>query len=167
MAVPEANSQHDADRVPLGQLLVDSGLLDAADLERVLEEQRRTGAPLGRMLVDGGYLASSTIAMALADQHGGLLKTEYGFATGSGLGAQRPSARTDRRCAPRRLAVPARRRGADGFAPAAPPGERACACFGAARDAPTRPRARASGSTRRRPGTAARRRFGARPSPRR
>ena len=69
MAVPEANSQHDADRVPLGQLLVDSGLLDAADLERVLEEQRRTGAPLGRMLVDGGYVASSTIAMALADQH--------------------------------------------------------------------------------------------------
>ena len=57
MAVPEANSQHDADRVPLGQLLVDSGLLDAADLERVLEEQRRTGAPLGRMLVDGGYVA--------------------------------------------------------------------------------------------------------------
>ena len=80
MAVPEANSQHDADRVPLGRLLVDSGLLDAADLERVLEEQRRTGAPLGRMLVDGGYVASSTIAMALADQHGGLLKSESGVA---------------------------------------------------------------------------------------
>src|SRR6476469_8754090 len=89
MAVPEANSQHDSDRVPLGQLLVDSGLLDAADLERVLEEQRRTGAPLGRMLVDGGYVASSTIAMALADQHGGLLKTEYGFATGRPTAAQR------------------------------------------------------------------------------
>src|SRR6476646_5217944 len=89
MAVPEANSQHDADRVPLGQLLVDSGLLDAADLERVLEEQRRTGAPLGRMLVDGGYVASSTIAMALADQHGGLLKTEYGFATGRPVATQR------------------------------------------------------------------------------
>ena len=98
MAVPEANSQHDADRVPLGQLLVDSGLLDAADLERVLEEQRRTGAPLGRMLVDGGYVASSTIAMALADQHGGLLKTEYGFATG------RPSA-TQRTARPERRAV--------------------------------------------------------------
>src|SRR3954452_25165477 len=90
MAVPEANSQPDADRVPLGRLLVDSGLLEAADLERVLEEQRRTGAPLGRMLVEGGYVASSTIAMALANQHGGLLKTEYGFATGSALGNQRP-----------------------------------------------------------------------------
>src|SRR4051794_30415602 len=89
MAVPEANSQPDADRVPLGRLLVDSGLLEAADLERVLEEQRRTGAPLGRMLVEGGYVASSTIAMALADQHGGLLKTEYGFATGRPNGAQR------------------------------------------------------------------------------
>jgi predicted nucleic acid-binding Zn-ribbon protein len=89
MAVPEANSQPDADRVPLGRLLVDSGLLEAADLERVLEEQRRTGAPLGRMLVEGGYVASSTIAMALADQHGGLLKTEYGFATGRPIGTQR------------------------------------------------------------------------------
>src|SRR3954454_15164785 len=89
MAVPEVNNQHDAERVPLGQLLVDSGLLDAADLERVLEEQRRTGAPLGRMLVEGGYVASSTIAMALADQHGGLLKTEYGFATGRPTAAQR------------------------------------------------------------------------------
>jgi hypothetical protein len=89
MAVPEANSQPDADRVPLGRLLVDSGLLEAADLERVLEEQHRTGAPLGRMLVEGGYVASSTIAMALADQHGGLLKTEYGFATGRPNGSQR------------------------------------------------------------------------------
>ena len=78
---------------PLGQLLVDQGLLAAADLERVLEEQRRTGAPLGRMLVEGGYLAGSTIAMALAEQHGGLLKTEYGFATGrpTGTRSRRPN----------------------------------------------------------------------------
>ena len=89
MAVPEANSKHDADAY-VGQLLVDCGSLNAADLEaQVLEEQRRTGAPLGRMLVDGGYVAQPTIAMALADQHGGLLKTEYGFATGRPSATQR------------------------------------------------------------------------------
>lgn len=77
---------------PLGQLLVDAGLLSAADLEEVLAEQRLTGEPLGRMLVDGGYVPAHSVAMALAEQHGGLLKTEYGFATGrsSRLEAARP-----------------------------------------------------------------------------
>jgi hypothetical protein len=72
----------DSDRPLLGQLLVDAGLLSAADLESVLARQRETGAPLGRMLVDEGYVAAHSVAMALAEQHGGLLKTEYGFATG-------------------------------------------------------------------------------------
>jgi len=72
----------DSNRPLLGQLLVEAGLLSAADLESVLERQRETGAPLGRMLVDEGYVAAHSVAMALAEQHGGLLKTEYGFATG-------------------------------------------------------------------------------------
>jgi hypothetical protein len=66
----------------LGQLLVDAGLLSASDLQTVLERQRETGLPLGRMLVDEGFVPAHSVAMALAEQHGGLLKTEYGFATG-------------------------------------------------------------------------------------
>ncbi|HEX4526308.1 MAG TPA: hypothetical protein VH108_06145 [Gaiellaceae bacterium] len=69
----------DADRPPLGQILVESGLLDPRDLERVLEEQRRSGAALGRLLVDGGYVSGPSMALALARQQGTLLKTEYGF----------------------------------------------------------------------------------------
>jgi predicted nucleic acid-binding Zn-ribbon protein len=68
------------ERTPLGQILFETGLLSAEDLDRVLAEQRETGLPLGRMLVEGGYLPARTVALALADQHGGPLKTEYGFA---------------------------------------------------------------------------------------
>ena len=71
-----------SDKPPLGQRLVDVGLLSAVDLEEILKKQRETGLPLGHMLVQGGYVAGHSVAMALADQHGGLLKTEYGFATG-------------------------------------------------------------------------------------
>lgn len=70
------------EHVPLGQLLVDAGLLTPSDLEKVLDDQRRTGGLLGRLLVEGGYVAPTTVALALADQRGGLVKTEYGFATG-------------------------------------------------------------------------------------
>ena len=68
-------------QVPLGQLLVDAGLIELADLEKALEEQRRTGRRLGELLVEGGYVAGRSIALALARQHGGLVATEYGFAT--------------------------------------------------------------------------------------
>ena len=69
-------------RVPLGQLLVEAGLLSPVDLELALAEQKGTNRPLGRILVERGFVAVPTIANALAEQHGGLLKTEYGFATG-------------------------------------------------------------------------------------
>jgi len=69
-------------RVPLGQLLVEAGLLSPANLELALAEQKGTDRPLGRILVERGFVAVPTIANALAEQHGGLLKTEYGFATG-------------------------------------------------------------------------------------
>lgn len=84
-----ANSPSEKPR--LGQRLVEVGLLSAADLEEALQKQRETGLPLGRMLVEGGYVPGHSVAMALADQHGGLLKTEYGFATGwSGALPARP-----------------------------------------------------------------------------
>jgi hypothetical protein len=108
MAVPEANSQHHADRVPLGQLLVDSGLLDAAD-SSACSTSSAARARRSAVLVDGGYVASS-IAMALADQHGGLLKTEYGFAAGRPSATQRtPRPKVSVRC----LAAAASRRAAN------------------------------------------------------
>jgi hypothetical protein len=63
-------------------LLVDRGLLSPSDLAVALARQAESGLSLGRILVDQGFVHSSAVAMALADQHGGLLKTEYGFATG-------------------------------------------------------------------------------------
>ena len=67
---------------PLGALLVRRGLITEEQLAAALADQRATGAPLGQIVVSRGYAASAAVAQALATQHGGLLKTEYGFATG-------------------------------------------------------------------------------------
>jgi hypothetical protein len=55
---------------PLGQLLVDRGLLTQQALDRALAEQRRTGRMLGQVLVWGGYVSAQALALALAEQHG-------------------------------------------------------------------------------------------------
>ena len=67
---------------PLGALLVRRGLITEEQLAAALADQLATGAPLGQIVVSRGYAASAAVAQALATQHGGLLKTEYGFATG-------------------------------------------------------------------------------------
>jgi hypothetical protein len=67
---------------PLGALLVARGLLSEADLSQALEEQGEGARPLGAILVERGYVRPSVVAQALATQHGSILKTEYGFATG-------------------------------------------------------------------------------------
>ena len=59
---------------PLGALLVEEGLLTAADLEQALAEQRRTGRLLGQVLVDRGYVSGTALVRALAAQHGVGLK---------------------------------------------------------------------------------------------
>jgi hypothetical protein len=69
---------------PLGTMLVRRGLLTAEQLEAALDAQKTSGDPLGKIVVALGYATPSIIAQALATQHGGLLKTEYGFATGFG-----------------------------------------------------------------------------------
>jgi len=69
---------------PLGTMLVRRGLLTAEQLEAALTEQKSSGDPLGKIVVALGFATPSIIAQALATQHGGLLKTEYGFATGFG-----------------------------------------------------------------------------------
>ena len=67
---------------PLGSLLVSRGHITEDELELALTEQKATGRPLGEIVVARGFAAAPTVAQALATQHGGLLKTEYGFATG-------------------------------------------------------------------------------------
>ena len=66
--------------------MVDEGLLSAEALEHALAEQQRTSRPLGELLVELGYVSPGAVANALAEQHGGLLKTEYGIS----FGLQRP-----------------------------------------------------------------------------
>jgi general secretion pathway protein E len=56
---------------PLGQLLIERGLIGTDDLERALELQReRRGEKLGKILVDMGYLAQRDLLVALSDQLG-------------------------------------------------------------------------------------------------
>jgi hypothetical protein len=59
----------------LGALLVERGLLTPVQLQEALLEQQRTGVRLG-------YVSPATVAQALATQHGGLAKTEFGMAIG-------------------------------------------------------------------------------------
>ena len=55
---------------PLGALLVEQGLLTAAELDRALADQRRSGRLLGQVLVQHGYVDGPSLARALAEQHG-------------------------------------------------------------------------------------------------
>jgi len=71
---------------PLGALLASRGHITEEQLELALTEQKATGRPLGEIIVARGFAPLPAVAQALATQHGGLLKTEYGFATGWGGG---------------------------------------------------------------------------------
>src|SRR5579863_1008825 len=56
---------------PLGQILIDRGLIAAEDLDRALELQReRRGEKLGKIIVDMGYIAQRDLLTALSDQLG-------------------------------------------------------------------------------------------------
>ena len=63
-------------------MLIEHGLLNEEQLAAALAEQRGTGAPLGKVLIELGFVEPAVVALALATQSGGVLKTEYGFATG-------------------------------------------------------------------------------------
>lgn len=78
-------------RPRLGDLLLGLGLLTTEQLDEGLARARSTGKPLGQVLVEEGLVASHSIAMALADQHGGPLKTEFGFATGRSPAVSAPA----------------------------------------------------------------------------
>src|SRR4051812_28050142 len=66
----------------LGEVLVQHGVVTPQQLEVALAEQQESGRPLGEIIVDRGFAPGPMVAQALATQRGGMLKTEYGFATG-------------------------------------------------------------------------------------
>lgn len=55
---------------PLGELLVENGVLTPTELETALTDQRRTGRLLGETLVESGYISAFSLGRALAGQHG-------------------------------------------------------------------------------------------------
>jgi hypothetical protein len=67
---------------PLGELLVEKGLVSPEELSHALEEQEKTGRLLGAILVERRYISGPALAIALAEQYGVELNTERGFGTG-------------------------------------------------------------------------------------
>jgi MSHA biogenesis protein MshE len=56
------------EKIRLGEILVQQNLITADDLDKSLEEQKRTGRKLGRIFVDKGYVTEMQISEALARQ---------------------------------------------------------------------------------------------------
>ena len=56
--------------LPLGELLVERGLLSRAQLDLALTEQQRTGIRLGEVLVSMGFVSESVLAGMLLEQVG-------------------------------------------------------------------------------------------------
>src|SRR2546430_1396753 len=55
---------------PLGELLVEKGLLTSSELEAALAEQKRSGRLIGEILVESGSLSAFSLARVLTEQHG-------------------------------------------------------------------------------------------------
>jgi hypothetical protein len=55
---------------PLGDVLVEQGLLTPKELETALAEQEKTGRLLGQIVVDHGYVTAFSLARVLSEQHG-------------------------------------------------------------------------------------------------
>lgn len=56
--------------LPLGELLVERGLLSKAQLDLALAERQRTGLRLGEVLVSLGYVSEAALASTLLEQIG-------------------------------------------------------------------------------------------------
>lgn len=83
-AAPDHGALQPPGPPPLGAILVRRGLLTEEQLATALAEAKRTGEPTGEVIVRLGFASAATVAQALATQHGGPLKTEYGYAVGFG-----------------------------------------------------------------------------------
>jgi hypothetical protein len=68
---------------PLGELLLEQGLVSPEDLELALEEQARTGRKLGEYFVEAELVSLEQLTNVLLQQCGVDLSTDTGF--GSGL----------------------------------------------------------------------------------
>ena len=79
---------------PLGQLLVQRGLLTQDELEAALDEQERTGGLLGEILMRNGLLSRLALASSLHEQSLAQ-EPESGFGAGlrSALAGLEPDAR--------------------------------------------------------------------------
>jgi hypothetical protein len=75
-------ASHGIIRRQLGTILIEEGFLTPEQLERAMAEKRRTSKPLGQVLVELGLASAGAVATALAEQHGGLLKSEFGVSAG-------------------------------------------------------------------------------------
>ena len=82
MPEPLNEAEHDAYWRPLGQLLVQRGLLTSEELEAALAEQDRTGDLLGEILLRHGLLSKLALASSLHEQS---LVQEHESGFGSGL----------------------------------------------------------------------------------
>ncbi len=60
----------DSSWLPLGELLVERGLLSQRQLELALQEHTRTGRRLGEVLVTFGFLSEHSLASVLLEQVG-------------------------------------------------------------------------------------------------
>jgi MSHA biogenesis protein MshE len=58
------------EKIRLGDLLIQQGLLNEPQLKLALEEQKRSGRKLGRVIVESGYVTEEGISKALARQVG-------------------------------------------------------------------------------------------------
>ena len=67
---------------PLGQLLLDEGLLTPEQLEEALDKQATTGRRLGELAVELGFVSHMALSRVLSAQYGVELKSESGFGTG-------------------------------------------------------------------------------------
>src|SRR5712691_515583 len=83
--------------LPLGQMLVERGLLTPEELEQVLQAQEQSGRPLGEIIVEWGLISGPTLALTLAEQCGVELKTDSGFGTGLWHEIQRRHEKENRR----------------------------------------------------------------------
>lgn len=96
MSAPLSEADHDAYWRPLGQLLVQRGLLTQDELEAALDEQERTGGLLGEILMRNGLLSKLALASSLHEQSLAP-DPESGFGSGlrSALGGADPNGQRD------------------------------------------------------------------------
>ena len=57
-------------RKPLGQVMLETGLITRRQLSDALKAQRRTGERLGRVLVNLGFVSELEMFEAVSQQHG-------------------------------------------------------------------------------------------------